>query len=289
MNCLDVAEQAARAAGEVLKTFFGRLRADDTEYKGPTDLVTRADREAEAVIRDVVCGAFPGYFFLSEEAGYIQAPATEARDGIVPALDTGWVVDPLDGTTNYVHGIPHYAVSIALQRHGELVVGVVYAPQADEIYVAEKGSGATRDGLPISVSTRQPLSKALVATGFDYAWSGRTTQAREVAAFLGRCMDLRRMGAAALDMAYVACGRFDLFWEDHVHLWDIAAGSLIVTEAGGVVSDFTGKPFGRSLSTPSGDLQMLASNGLLHQEALDLLGGVRTRRRTTGSIRRRTR
>ena len=254
MACeLEVAVAAAEAAGEVLRSGFGREQS--VKYKGEVDLVTEVDERAEAVIGEVLREAFPGYGMLAEEGG--------RRPG---EGDSRWIVDPLDGTTNYAHGLPIFAVSIALERAGEIVLGVVHDPMRAETYVAERGGGATLNGEPIWVSGTDEPIRALLVTGFPYD----RADMRAAVELFGRLTELtqgvRRLGAAALDLCYVAAGRLDAYYEKGLHAWDIAAGSLILEEAGGRITDYRG----RERDLEGGEV--VASNGILHPVLLEVTG-----------------
>ena len=250
---LEVAVAAAEAAGEVLHSGFGREQT--VRYKGEVDLVTEVDERAEAVIGEVLREAFPGYGMLAEEGGRRQGED-----------DSRWIVDPLDGTTNYAHGLPIFAVSIALERAGEVVLGVVHDPMRGETYVAERGGGATLNGEPIRVSDTDEPIRALLVTGFPYD----RADMRAAVGLFGRLTELtqgvRRLGAAALDLCYVAAGRLDAYYEKGLHAWDVAAGSLILKEAGGRITDYRGREL---------DLEgreVVASNGPLHAVLLEVIG-----------------
>jgi myo-inositol-1(or 4)-monophosphatase len=252
---LAAARETARAAGDVLMEHFGR--ALDVRKKGAIDLVTQADLAAEAVVLARLQAAFPEHGFLLEETG--------ARAG---SGDCTWVIDPLDGTTNFVHGYPPFCVSVGLMRGEEPVLGVVYAPALGEEFWAVRGGGAWRNGAPVRVSTRDSLRESMLATGFPYDVQ---TAADDVvplfAAFLRRAQAIRRDGSAALDLCYVAMGRFDGFWERRLRPWDTAAGAAILAEAGGRLSRFDGGPF--SIHVP----EVVASNGRIHAEMLAVTGG----------------
>jgi myo-inositol-1(or 4)-monophosphatase len=243
---LRVALDTAREAGALLLAFAGGPL--DVREKGVRgDLVTAADRASEALIVERLRAAFPRAAILGEEGG------TTAGTG-----DERWIVDPLDGTTNYAHGYPLFCVSIAYEVRGELVAGAIYAPVLNEMYAAEHGAGATCNGAPIRVSTVAAVRDALVCTGFMPA---RYERNGENFARLSRCAQaVRRDGSAALDIAFVARGRFEAFWEFDLHPWDVAAGALLVREAGGTVSAIDGSPF----RVDGGSI--LASNGRVHSE-----------------------
>lgn len=226
----EIAIRAALDAGAILRGRLSQTR--EVAYKGLIDLVTDADRASEELISGRIQGAFPDHGFLGEEG-------TRGADG----AEFGWVVDPLDGTTNYAHAYPHFAVSIALERRGRAVLGVVYDPMRDELFVAERGHGATLNGAPIHVSVEDELLRSLLATGFPYNPEQRDEALAIWNALMDACQGVRRDGAAALNLSWVACGRLDGFYERNLKPWDMAAGALIVEEAGGRVSDYAGGPF----------------------------------------------
>jgi myo-inositol-1(or 4)-monophosphatase len=255
-HTLATAETIAHSAGQVLREAYSQPR--QIEYKGAIDLVTQADRAAEQMIVAALREAFPDHSILAEEGGGVQR-------------DSGftWFVDPLDGTTNFAHGFPVFAVSMALRDEGGLAVGVVFDPLRDECFTAGRGLGAALNGAPIRVSGCPDLDHALLATGFPY--DRRTAQDNNTAAFsllLRRCQGIRRAGAAALDMAYVACGRFDGFWEMRLQDWDVAAGMLIVREAGGHVTDYGGE---EGLPGAIHSQSIIASNAHIHSEIIGAL------------------
>jgi myo-inositol-1(or 4)-monophosphatase len=245
---LDFAIQTARDAGRILAERFGRASLK-VQHKGDIDLVTEADLAAELLIIERIRSYHPRHAILAEEAG------DSAR-----VSDYKWVIDPLDGTTNYAHGYPCFCVSIGLEYKGELVLGVVYDPVLDELFAAERGGGATLNGRAIHVSAVEDLNRALLCTGFPYDVRGRNDFARHFTNFIMHAQGVRRDGAAALDLAYVACGRFEGFWEEGLQPWDVAAAIVIIEEAGGRVSRYDGSP--ASIYAPP----IVASNGLLHEE-----------------------
>jgi myo-inositol-1(or 4)-monophosphatase len=252
---LDFAIQTARDAGRVLAEKFGRaLRVSN---KGDIDLVTEADLAAERLIVERVRSYHPRHAVLAEESG------ETARED--QPSEFKWIIDPLDGTTNYAHGYPCFCVSIALEQAGEIVVGVVYDPVREELFAAERGGGATLNGRRIRVSNVEEINAAMVCTGFPYDVRDRGDFARHFRNFIMRAQAVRRDGSAALDLAYVAAGRFDGFWEEGLRAWDVAAGKLLVEEAGGRVSRYDGSPF-RIYEPP-----ILASNGLLHDAMMRVL------------------
>ena len=252
---LDTATAAAAAAARVIaEAAAGPRRVD---HKGAVDLVTEVDLAAEAAIRAVLHERSPGIPVLAEEGG----GATKAR--------TRWIVDPLDGTTNFVHGIPHYAVVVALELEGELAVGCVHDVVRDQVYQVVRGGGARCDGQPIAVSQTRSLQQALLATGFPYDRQERPeVYLAYVEAFLRRSQGIRRLGSAALDLCYVAAGRFDGFWEFGLAPWDVAAGMLLIQEAGGQVTDLGGGSLDLAAPRP------LATNGLLHAEMSAVLAAL---------------
>jgi len=234
------------------------------EYKSAIDLVTDTDRRVEALVVEHLHRAFPDHLIVGEESSAGRAPA-RPRAG-----QYAWYLDPLDGTTNFAHGHPHFAVSLGLARDDELLLAVVSDPLRDETFTATRGGGATLNGRPIRVSDVGELGRALLATGLPY---DRREHADDylavIRAFVLRAQGIRRAGSAALDLCYLACGRFDGYWEWKLSPWDSAAGALIVREAGGTVTDFTGRRF-----DPYG-VEILASNGPLHSAMIEVLGATR--------------
>ena len=224
---LNLMIKTARKAGRALVKDFREVENLQVSAKGPGDFVTKADREAERIIKEDLMGARPTYGWLGEETG-----ATEGTDPT-----RRWIVDPLDGTTNFLHGLPHWAVSIALEHKGEIVAGVVFDAAKDEMYVAEKGNGAWMNESRIRVSGRRAMSDAVFATGVPFG-TKRTLPAtlQDLARLMPACAGVRRWGAASLDLAYVAAGRFDGYWERELSAWDIAAGIILVREAGGLTA-----------------------------------------------------
>jgi myo-inositol-1(or 4)-monophosphatase len=228
---LELAEAVAREAGALLRDGLARDRATVDTKSTRTDMVTEMDRAAEALIVQRLLAARPDDGILGEEG--TDRPGTSG---------VRWVVDPLDGTTNYLYALPGFAVSIAAEVQGAVVAGVVYDVVHDELFAATRGGGATRDGAPIAVSGASDLALALVATGFAYDASRRARQAEALVPVLPRIRDVRRFGAAAVDLCSVACGRVDAYYERGLAAWDLAAGELIASEAGAVVTDFHGGP-----------------------------------------------
>jgi myo-inositol-1(or 4)-monophosphatase len=253
---LDFAIQTAREAGRVLAEKFGR--ALQVSNKGDIDLVTEADIAAERLIVERIRSYHPRHAILTEESGDVVTVG-DAGSGFK------WVIDPLDGTTNYAHGYPCFCVSIALEHDGRVVLGVVYDPTRDEMFAAERGEGATLNGRKLRVSETSDLNNALLCTGFPYDVRDRGDFARHFRNFIMRAQSVRRDGSAALDLAYVAAGRFDAFYEEGLRPWDVAAGVLLVEEAGGRVTHYDGSPF-RIYQPP-----IAASNGLIHEAMLEVL------------------
>src|SRR5918998_4283675 len=252
---LNFAIQTARDAGRILSEKFGRV---EVSHKGDIDLVTEADLAAERLIIERISGHFPRHAILSEEAGDVRVHGSEGSAW-------KWIVDPLDGTTNYAHGYPVFCVSIGLEHEGRIVAGVAHDPTRDETFAAARGEGATLNGRPVRVSATDDLNRALVCTGFPYDVRGRDDFARHFTNFILRAQSIRRDGSSALDLAYVACGRLDAFYEDGLRPWDVAAGTLLVEEAGGRVTHYDGSPL--DTYTPP----LAASNGLVHDALLDVL------------------
>jgi myo-inositol-1(or 4)-monophosphatase len=254
---LDAAWRAAGAAGELIRD--GWQRPKNIDYKGAIDLVTDVDHASERKIVETLRSQFPDHSILAEEQTDFAGADQEWR----------WLIDPLDGTTNFAHGYPQFAVSIALEHQGQVLLALVYDPLRVECFRAVRGRGATLNGDPIAASTTSELDKALLATGFPY-------DHREDAdfyltyfkAFMTRCQGIRRGGSAALDLCYVACGRLDGFWEMKLKPWDTAAGALIVTESGGQLSDFSGKPFSIWGS------ETLAANRRIHEAMVEITQSV---------------
>ena len=254
-----VAVDAARAAGQLLHREHPRTR--QVSFKGTsTNLVTEMDGRAEALVVDALLKQFPDDGILGEEGG-----ARHGRSG------RRWVIDPLDGTTNYTHGLPVYSVGIGLERDGIVELGVVYDPTRDEMFVGERGAGAWLNDTRLSVSATPTLDVSLLTTGFPYdARTNPDNNLKEYGTFAVRARAVRRMGSALIDLAYVAAGRFDGFWELTLGPWDVAAGGILVEEAGGRVSDLRGGPL--DINAP----RLVASNGRIHDEILAVLKEIRS-------------
>ncbi len=226
----QVCQQAAQAGARILRDYAGRVTARE---KGPSDLVTEADVASQNAVREVLLGAFPDHGLLGEENVSIPAGAEGLR----------WVVDPLDGTTNYVHGIPNYAVSIGLERDGELLLGVVLDPSSDDLFLAAAGEGATLNGQPLRVSGTKELSKAVVAVSFPPQVQRSSPEVARFLAVLVSSRATRRTGSTALNLCWIGAGRFDAYWSYSTKPWDVAAGALIAREAGGLVTGPAGGEF----------------------------------------------
>ncbi|PZX15973.1 myo-inositol-1(or 4)-monophosphatase [Palleronia aestuarii] len=224
---LNVMIKAARAAGRSLVKDFREVENLQVSSKGPGDFVSRADLEAERIVREILTKERPNYGWLGEESDPVPGKDPTRR----------WIVDPLDGTTNYLHGLPHWAVSIALEHKGEIVAGVVFDAAKDELYVAEKGQGAFMNETRLRVSGRHKMIECIFATGLPFGGSRQLPRSlKDLGRILPATAGVRRFGAAALDLAYVAAGRYDGFWERGIYPWDMAAGLILVREAGGLVA-----------------------------------------------------
>lgn len=251
----EFAIETAKRAGALLRENVGKVGR--IEFKGAVDIVTEVDRKSEDLIMDAIGKAFPGHGILTEESPEVKQDSPYK-----------WIIDPLDGTTNYSHGFPFFCVSIGFEEAGEVTFGAVYDPMLDELFTAEKGVGAALNGKKITVSSIDDLGRSLLATGFPYDLrASKENNLDFFSKFSLKAQAIRRAGSAALDLCYIAAGRFDGYWEMKLRPWDVAAGALIVGEAGGRVTDFSGGPFsiyGR---------ECLASNGLLHEDMTRILTG----------------
>ncbi len=262
---IRVIEKAARKAGQRLRRDFGEVEHLQVSRKGPADFVSKADQNAERTIYDELRIARPDWGFLLEEAGEIPGDPTKPR----------WVVDPLDGTSNFLHGIPHFSISIAAQEPkadgsgwGDVIAGIVYQPITDESFWAEKNRGAWLQDRRLRVSGRRHLDESLIATGIPFAGHGDFAEWTKIFSAIGpQVAGIRRFGSAALDLAWVAAGRYEGFWESGLSPWDSAAGCLLVREAGGFVTDWQGR------SNPICDAQVLAGNDALHSRLHKVLVG----------------
>jgi myo-inositol-1(or 4)-monophosphatase len=247
-NFLTPMQELAREAGALLMSFFGKVAI---EYKGDVDLVTQADRSSEKLIVERIRKQWPDHDLIGEEGSRRETGS-----------DFRWYVDPLDGTTNFAHGFPVFCVSMALEHKGERIAGVIYDPSRNEMFAAEKGGGARRNGAPIHVSQTARLAESLVATGFPSHKRHKNPNIHFYHQITLRSHGVRRAGSAALDLCYVACGRYDAFWEFNLNSWDTAGGVLVVQEAGGKVTNFSDAPF--SIDSR----EVLATNTILHGEML---------------------
>lgn len=257
---LAAAWQAAQAAGAIIRANWRQPKRIDR--KGAVDLVTDTDRKCEKIIVEILTKRFPAHSILAEEDTRLEHSESSYR----------WVIDPLDGTTNFAHGYPHFCVSIALESKGEVILGLVYDPLRQECFRAVKGQGATLNGAPIHCSTVDDIDNALLATGFPYDRRDHADYYLSFfRAFITRCQGIRRNGSAALDLCYVACGRLDGYWELKLKPWDVAAGGLIVSEAGGRLSDFGGARF-----TIDGR-ETLAANPPIHAQMARILATIERR------------
>jgi myo-inositol-1(or 4)-monophosphatase len=258
---LRIAIAAAKEAGRIQMLHFGH--SHPVEYKGEFNPVTEVDRLCERAIVEMISDAFPDHDILTEESPFEEK-----------ASSWKWIIDPLDGTTNYFHGFPCFCVSIGLEVEGEVKIGVVYVPALNELFHAEKGKGAFLNGERIVVSEVNGLSKSLLCTGFPYDVHEQVDfYLRYFRQFLTKSFAIRRPGSAAIDLSYLAAGRFDGFWEFKLHAWDVAAATLMITEAGGKVTDLRGQPFNIYSE------EILASNGLIHQEMIQAIREVDAERK----------
>jgi myo-inositol-1(or 4)-monophosphatase len=251
---LNFAVETARDAGRILLERYGRTHT--VTKKGDINLVTEADLASEQLIIERIRSHFPKHAILAEESG------SAVVDG---SSEWKWIIDPLDGTTNFAHGYPCFAVTIACERNGEIIVGVTHDPTRNETFAAERGKGATLNNKPIRVSDTDELGNALIVTGFPYDFKKRENFSRHLTTFLLKSHGVRRDGSAAIDMAYVACGRFDGFWEGGLNPWDMAAGVLLIEEAGGQVTGYGGSEF--DIYNPP----VLATNGFIHDQMASIL------------------
>jgi len=251
---MPTAVEAARKAGKILKDHLGRIQ--EISHKGEIDLVTNVDKLSERSIVETIKALYPDHQILAEEGEHNSETSSEYK----------WLIDPLDGTTNYIHGLPYFCVSIALEKRGELILGVVYDPMHEELFTAEKGQGAFLNQKPITVSGVEELEKSLLVTGFPPSiWQDHGKSFEHFKNFTVRCQGVRRLGSAAIDLCYVAAGRLEAFWERGLKPWDMAAGALLVKEAGGHVTDFRGQDFDPYQG------EILASNGKIHKVMQEVL------------------
>lgn len=252
---INVMVKAARRAGRSLKRDLGEVENLQVSLKGPANFVTMADKRAEEVLYSDLNKARPGYGFIGEEGG----------NRVGDDKTHTWIVDPLDGTTNFLHGIPHFAISIGLAREGVIIAGLIYNPANDELYIAERGKGAFLNDTRLRVAGRKQLSECVIACGLPHLGRGDHELSRaEMTAIQPKVAGLRRFGAASLDMAFVAAGRFDGYWERNLQAWDIAAGMIMIREAGGMVGDIHG---GELLKTGN----VVCGNEAVHGELVKFL------------------
>lgn len=257
LKIMPTLKKALVTSGAIIKKGFYEKR--QVQYKSPTSPVTHIDLLSEKTIINIIQKEFPMHAILAEESDYLKKNKETGSD-------FRWIIDPLDGTVNFVHSFPQSSVTIGVEYKGKMVAGGVFDPFRNELFLAESGKGATMNGKKIRVSSCEKVPQALLVTGFPYDHRERADYYLKVAKpFLETSMDLRRLGSAALDLAWVACGRVDGYWEFNLSPWDVAAGWLIVEEAGGHVSDFTGRPY--NVDRPS---QTLVTNGRIHSEMLKL-------------------
>jgi len=250
-----VALKAVKEGGAILMKYFGKIKSID--YKGEINLVTEADQRSEEVILSIIKDSYPNHRILAEETG---------ESGNFSSFK--WIIDPLDGTTNYAHGYPCFCVSLAIEYEEEVLYGAVYDPVKDELFTAEKGKGAFINGKAIKTSSTKQLDQSLLCTGFPYdVRDDMDSNILNFRTFLMKAQAVRRDGSAALDLCHTAAGRFDGFWEQKLFPWDVAAGGLLVTEAGGKLTNFTGGNFSIY------DKEIVASNGLIHDQMVEALNG----------------
>lgn len=254
---ITVMTAAVDKAGRKLVRAFGEIETLQVSNKGPSDFVTEADHRSERILFEELSKARPNFGFLMEEGGEVEGSDNSNR----------WIIDPLDGTLNFLHGLPQFCISVALERDGEQFAGVIYAPVTDELFWAEKGQGAFFNGRRLRVSQRRDISSSLFATGIPHAGTdGHAPFLAQLEKVMAVSAGVRRYGAAALDLAYVAAGRYEGFWEEGLNAWDMAAGIVLVREAGGFVSDFDGG--NKMLSSGS----IIAGNDIQHRALKNLLG-----------------
>lgn len=254
---LEIGIKAAFESGRILRFYLGNL--SEINKKGETDLVTKADIESEKIITETIRAVYPDHSILAEEGGLT------ANDTSI-AQANRWIIDPLDGTTNFAHQLPLFCCSIAFQHKNEIIAGIVFNPVTNELFTAVKNGGAYLNGAKIKVSDKNDLKESLLVTGFPYDTKDIIDPIiKRLSNCLKAAQGIRRLGSAALDLCYIACGRFDGFWEQKLKPWDTAAGYLIASEAGGVVTDFANKPFQTEMD------ELLATNGLIHNQMLSMI------------------
>jgi len=255
MNFLQVATEAARAGGMILRENYGKVASEDIEVKSRNNFVTYIDRLSEEKIIEIIAAHFPDHGINAEEQGLMRTDS-----------EYQWSIDPLDGTTNFIHSVPMFSVSIAVQKNEQLLAGVIYDPMRDELFSAERGKGAFLNGKRLNVTSKTALADCFFATGFPYReFQDVESYLRTFAHFMRQTAGIRRIGSAAIDLAYTAAGRFDGFWEFDLKPWDISAGILLIEEAGGKVSD----PLGGNTYMETGNI--LASSNTIHEQMLSIL------------------
>lgn len=264
MNHLEMAKQIAKEAGELIKSRMG-TSYKASEKSSSFDIVTEMDQASEQLIRERIRECWPEHCFLGEEEAYGDADNLSGRLERAAKEPFVWIVDPIDGTSNYFHNLPGYTVSIALACEGELKVGVIYDPCSDELYWAERGQGAFLNGKRIQVSGEERVDRILIGTGFPTEERARAAVVETLVGLSSKCRSIRSFGSAALQLAFVACGKLGAYWEHGLNIWDTAAGALLIEEAEGTVTDAAGRPF--NLSTK----HVVASNGYVHRTIVDYM------------------
>ncbi|MFD0680237.1 MULTISPECIES: inositol monophosphatase family protein [unclassified Paenibacillus] len=264
MSYLEAAERIAREAGIMIKSKLGTDFVTE-EKSSAFDVVTEIDRASEQLIRERLAEVFPDHAFLGEEESFANEELLENRLERAKSEPFIWIVDPIDGTSNYVQGIPGFTVSIALACNGEIMVGVIYDPSRDDMYSAEKGKGATLNGKPIRVSQVETLGQSVVATGFPSKKKTRDAVMKSLQEIGPQCRTIRALGSAAQHLAFVASGKLAAFWEYGLNAWDIAAGVLIIEEAGGTVTDTLGNPYSLTVK------HIVGTNGHIHDAMMQTL------------------
>ena len=257
---INVLEKACLKASKIIIRDFGEIEKLQVSKKGPGDFVTKTDKKVEEILIEELEKARPGYNFLAEEGGTTKEKKSEFT----------WIIDPIDGTTNFMHGIPHFAISIGLEKSGELIAGIIFDPIKNEMFYAEKGRGAYLNNSRIRVSSRNIINDSVALTGGPaFAENNKQQFYEEYIAMSNQFHQVRKLGSAALDLAYVAAGRAEIFWHKNLKYWDIAAGIIIVKESGGTISDFKGKAF--SLNNK----QLLATNSRLDSDTVKILSSIK--------------
>jgi myo-inositol-1(or 4)-monophosphatase len=257
---INVLEKVCIKASKTIIRDFGEIEKLQVSKKGPGDFVTKTDQKVEEIIIEELERARPGYNFLAEEGGTTKEKKSEFT----------WIIDPIDGTANFMHGIPHFAISIGLEKNGEIIVGIIFDPIKNEMFYAEKGRGAYLNNTRIRVSSRNTIGDSVALTGGPaFAEENKQNFYNEYIAMSNHCHQVRKLGSAALDLAYVAAGRAEIFWHKNLKYWDIAAGLIIVKEAGGTITDFKGKTFDLN------NKELLATNSRLDSETVKILSSTK--------------